>query len=665
MSLQGKKTPLGVNTLTGLLSSSGLTINKTAAGYMGASNAVGNYTKGSITTLNLVSDILRLAYPLITAGTVSQATYDSLLALGSTSIPALGNSKPSTYTPAYTGEATSYGWLRMIPWQAYSEFVFAGGTYNDFLQSFARCVAYRDQNNRNICTLVNSKTFLDGIYSNMNDLTTADITGVTVSTLYWGQDLIASGKCIDLASLTTFGKPSNLLKTMDKYHAITAAVGIALITAEFTASEVNDLINGKLIPTHEHEQKLYSAYKLVRNADLKEALIPLNVQTANLDSLADLLNPQKLFPKSYSTLTVPKYNITNSPTNSKIYYLIYTGEGINSQLSGMNFGKELKGILPDNIAIACEALRFSMLQVKNITRMSVEKFSQVVTNLETTNGLTNIGGTTKPTGSVDSALALLAKGSGTSGQYTMNDFFGSMSGIPYDFAKLNTYITTLQSAALTTCYNSMLTELRLTQDHNTPLQTLINTANTEILRIKNANPATATAINDLWNGFGKQLSIEKAARAIALAGDSVATVSDTLAFSESMDTYSVDTGYGQAADTLEAISDTNTTGGQSLIGSMREVRNAKRLGLAGGVLDNDIPDTIVAAPVNGLGIPKITGAAKAPGSFAGSPETSLIPQNLDIFNISNNLSPSVIKPADAIAHVITCNCDCWDDILSL
>ena len=98
---------------------------------------------------------------------------------------------------------------------------------------------------------------------------------------------------------------------------------------------------------------------------------------------------------------------------------------------------------------------------------------------------------------------------------------------------------------------------------------------------------------------------------------------------------------------------------------MREVRNAKRLGLAGGVLDNDIPDTITAAPVNGLGIPKITGAAKAPGSFAGSPETKLIPQNLDIFNISTDLLTSVYKPNEAIQHVITCNCDCWDDILDL
>ena len=48
MSLQGLQTPNSINLLAQLLSSNGLNINATAAGYMGSSTAEANYTKGTI-----------------------------------------------------------------------------------------------------------------------------------------------------------------------------------------------------------------------------------------------------------------------------------------------------------------------------------------------------------------------------------------------------------------------------------------------------------------------------------------------------------------------------------------------------------------------------------------------------------------------------------------
>jgi hypothetical protein len=66
---------------------------------------------------------------------------------------------------------------------------------------------------------------------------------------------------------------------------------------------------------------------------LNEVLVSLNCKTAGLDSLADLLNPKKLFPNSYQSLTVPVYNTTQSVTNSKTYYPIYSGLGTNGNLN--------------------------------------------------------------------------------------------------------------------------------------------------------------------------------------------------------------------------------------------------------------------------------------------------------------------------------------------
>ena len=66
--------------------------------------------------------------------------------------------------------------------------------------------------------------------------------------------------------------------------------------------------------------------------DLLDVLVPLNCKTVGLDNLADLLNIQKLFPNSYQTITVPIYNTTTQPTNSKTYYPIFEGNSVNAKL---------------------------------------------------------------------------------------------------------------------------------------------------------------------------------------------------------------------------------------------------------------------------------------------------------------------------------------------
>jgi hypothetical protein len=67
----------------------------------------------------------------------------------------------------------------------------------------------------------------------------------------------------------------------------------------------------------------------------------LNCKTVGLESLVDLLNPLKLFPNSYESLTVPVYNTVGGPANSKIYYPIYVNGGLNSQLDSPTTSSQL------------------------------------------------------------------------------------------------------------------------------------------------------------------------------------------------------------------------------------------------------------------------------------------------------------------------------------
>ena len=673
-------TPLKINTLGSLLQNQGLRINPTAVTYMGSSTSLSNYTPGttvSSTVLSTISSSINLAYALIGSG-ITSGTYANLISIGSTTIPALGDSKPSTYTITYTGETTRYGFLRQIPLQAYSEFYINNGSYSDFLSTFNTSDSKRMQLNGTINSLSKSSTFLDGIYSNMNDLITSDITGVNLSTFYWGQDLIATGRAIDLTSISTFGSPTALLRTLSKNRAITKALNLVLYSVGFTSEIIDNLLNG-LEPTNEQEKLLYGAYSLIFSVDLADICTILNCQTPNLTSLVDLLDPKKLFPNSYTSLTLPVYNSVALPTNSKTYLLIYTGNTVN-RISGNGVGDRLYGILPIDIAYSCDAFSIAMLQIKNIQNMNIEKFSQVVMNLENVNGL-GVNGSNIPVDTTMSSYAYntFAKGSGTNNTYTMCDFFGSMTDLHYDWATLQSQIQELQTPTLSAIYANIYSLVSGAGPYTT-LQTLINNANAEIASIMSSNSAKATLLNNTYNIFGTNLTKEKNARTLALTDLSYLTSSDadTLTFVENIDTYASDTELCGACPVLTSITDVTLMGGNSLIASMREARNAKRLGYTGGTLDNIVDTnplvlprvtgaTTAASPIPGYSncsnlsqIPIVTVAATVSGSLAGSSETTLIPTNLSI--LVEPSCESVLVPTQAVEDVILCNCDCWENL---
>ena len=408
MSDSGKQSPLGVNTLSSLLQNIGFNINPIMVNFVGSSTSTssatqlgnivnntclrlltyaindaysrgaphvtvvaGNFTVGSSYTITYVGTTNFVAIgasgntvgvtftasgigsgtgtaTTTTSYTVNSTTYNNLISIGSASIPALGNSPPSTFNWTgypnwasnynYTNEVTRWGYVRLFALQGYNEFNYNSGlsadngAYKDFLSGFMSSYSFIEYSNESILTMNNSQEFLDGTYSNMDDLITADITGVSVATTVFGQDLITSGKAINLQSIATFGLPSTLLSTLQKNNAITKSVSLALIASGITVTELEQMLGNISVVTKEQERKIYGAFGIILGQDLKDVLVSLNCKTEGLESLADLLNPIKLFPNSYSTLTVPIYNATGGTANSKIYYPVYVNEGLNSQL---------------------------------------------------------------------------------------------------------------------------------------------------------------------------------------------------------------------------------------------------------------------------------------------------------------------------------------------
>ena len=706
MSLSGKFTPLQLNALSGLMRSEGFRINPTAASFQGTWTP-SSYTQGSITATSVLYDLTR-ALPLLRT-LANTATYRNAISIGSGVCPLLGNSRPSTfqqtypgasdpYPPAgypgnYSGEPTwsyitgwsgtayttaqrnttggddyfSQGFFALIARQAYYEFwnLPSGNHYLRLIRSISQHKNWRDQTNQIIASFKNTKGFLDNAYSNINDLTTADMSGLSLAFKYFGNDLIALGNTVNLADIEFFGQTDKFLLQLQTANALTDSLKLALLAQGLTTEELNNILITKTPATDAQRKKIYDALLLIKGVDLEEIKTITNCQTVNLETLADLINIRKMFPNSFNTITVPRYSIDT--ISIKIYDFIYVNGGVNSRLP--NHAAYLGTSLPLDIAIPAAAFSYSMQQIKNIRQMPFQKFAQVITQLEVTNKdlplINNDEGVPGSREAANEALALVALGSGNSNTYCMTDFMGAISGDQNNpiYANIVTLLFQLASPVLGVAYLNIWNWTQLTPSdpdylNNTVLQGYIDAANAEIAAIAASNPALVNQLNFWYDQLGTQLTIEQ--RAIVFSAPVPTQISedsnrtDFYQFVSNLETWAVETEFKEIARCIEAISDLDNLTGQSIVGVLREARNANRIGLIGGTLDNDVSNTLATPTASATAIVtngKITSVAMTnigSGYDATNPPKIYVNGVLPPSGIAPVLTPSMIQVGDPI-----------------
>jgi hypothetical protein len=560
-----------------------------------------------------------------TAGSFKVGTTYTIITVGSTNFTAIGATSNTagvvfTATGIGSGSGTAY----------YSYLVNGTPAYDEFCSSFTSYSAVADSSNKSITSIGNSNTFMQGVYSNMNDLISADIAGVNLSSVAFGNDLISQGNLINLKNIETFGLPSNLLATLGQYYAITPDLILALLAAGMSRDDITSITTGADTNiSAQTEQQIYGAFLIISGENLIGILSTLKCTLPNITTLADLLNLKFLFPTSYASLTVPIYNADSGPTNSKTYYPIYQDGGVNTSLTApaiqsyvgtiipsgtpptssaaaspqnystlpIGFDSYLNGIIPADQAVAAGAFSHTMQQIKNIKNVDILKLAKVAQGIENTTDLPLVAGTDKPTAqsSIDSSKQVCSLGSGPSGSYTMSDFFGCMSGLPYPWHLIQERINQLATSNLSTIYANLYNAVL----HAGPVQTYIDQANAEIAAIQKANPEISKYLNTYWNICGDQLAREQRARYTNLPPVTVPKdnflnqyPSSLYNFVNSIPTLALDTLPHMSAQTLEAISDITNLGGQSIIAMMRQERNQARLQTLGIDPDNNIADTL-------------------------------------------------------------------------
>jgi hypothetical protein len=298
-------TPLQLNAGAGLLQNQGISVSSSFTA------AIDTYQ--AIPIISTLWSAIELA---ASGNAISNTTIATMESLTANSCPALSDSVPTGYSitvqvdpPGFSGAlstvANSY-----IP----------SGDISRFAQAFSIAESYAYQTNLFVNTAVNSQTYLGNTFTNMNDMITGDVTSVNLATSAFGSDLKNLGQLIDLSELDNLGSPLALVQRLLNLVGDIPLLSLIFVS-EGVPEEIVININNPTISISDSVQKLlYQAMTKIKGDLLTQILTVFGVTTVNIETMADLLNPVKLFPNSFQSLTTPTANgiraIYTDPTGS-------------------------------------------------------------------------------------------------------------------------------------------------------------------------------------------------------------------------------------------------------------------------------------------------------------------------------------------------------------
>jgi hypothetical protein len=332
--------------------------------------------------------------------------------------PALGDSVPSnvSWTVGNAGYATSIT-------TAASTYL-GSGDFGKFAQAFGAAQGYISLTNNIINSAVNANSddYLGPTFSNMNNLITGDIAQINLAFPAFGADLANIGCAIKFTRLERIGTPAGLLQNLaecgNMLNGSTPCVTAALKAEGLTDQDISDLVNNNVQSLYNQngltqnqfdtlQKRAYPAFTKIsfdtkvtgslgsvvnrlqnslpntqvstgQSNCLQDVLDILDCTTSGIETMADLLNPVKLFPTSFSSLTLPTpdgpvliYDETGA-VNSVIVPILNSGS---VSPTGCD---ELAKIVPQANAAASRALQIAFQQVKGITGTTTQQLAAIL-----------------------------------------------------------------------------------------------------------------------------------------------------------------------------------------------------------------------------------------------------------------------------------------------
>ena len=289
MATTGSLTALQLDAAAGLLQNQGIGIsaNLTAA--------IASYEDTA-----LISPFLDTIAAGGTGNILSANVITDLETLAANTCAALSNSVP----PAYSGLGVQM--TDVVLAEAVVDI--CSNNVSKLAQAVNQAQGYTDQTSIFINSAVNSQTYLGNTFTTMNSMITGSITSINLATGAFGIDLVNLGRLINLADLSNFGSPLALVQQLYSITGTIPTLSVAFINAGISTDIALNLTSPTVSVIDSTQRLMYQAMTQITGDDLTQILTVLGVTTVGITTMADLLNPLKLFPNSYQSLTAPTAN---------------------------------------------------------------------------------------------------------------------------------------------------------------------------------------------------------------------------------------------------------------------------------------------------------------------------------------------------------------------
>jgi len=298
-------TPLQVNVGAGMLQNQGVAIN------YALSNAIATYTSTA-----LIAPLANAIGNAIVTSSLSNATIANLNVLASNTCPALADSIPYDYCgditlapadnilnpDAQVGNGI-VGFTGLLNWSA--NLILGGGDVSKFCQTLSQAQGHNIQTATFVNSAINGQTYLGSTFTGMNSMITGSVSAVNLATTAFGQDLTNLGQLIDTNNLNNLGSPLALVQQIYRVVSVLPALSVAFVLVGISQDVVVNLSDTTVSVTDSDQKLMYSAMTQISGDTLTQILTVLNVKTTGIETMADLLNPVKLFPNSFQSMTVP------------------------------------------------------------------------------------------------------------------------------------------------------------------------------------------------------------------------------------------------------------------------------------------------------------------------------------------------------------------------
>ena len=289
MTTTGSLTALQLDAAAGLLQNQGIGISANLI------SAITSYEDTS-----LISPFLNTISVGSTGNILSANVITDLETLAANTCASLSNSVP----PAYSGLGVQMTDVVL----AEAAVDICSNNVSKLAQAVNQAQGYTDQTSTFINSAVNSQTYLGNTFTTMNNMITGSVTSVNLATDVFGTDLANLGRLINLADLGNFGSPLALVQQLYTITGIIPTLSVAFINAGISADIVLNLTSPTVNLVDSTQRLMYQAMTQITGDNLAQILTVLGVTTVGITTMADLLNPLKLFPNSYQSLTAPTAN---------------------------------------------------------------------------------------------------------------------------------------------------------------------------------------------------------------------------------------------------------------------------------------------------------------------------------------------------------------------